>query len=327
MKLEMGESLFYSWLRHVKGCQIVQTNWKISSSWQRKHDDDLEKLKNESDKLFSEKHNYNIYKKNANLDQLITQGECDVIGISIEGDCLQYYAVDVAFHEKGLNYGSRKETVSKVIAKSLRTAMCLYGYFDTKAAEIVFASPKINPSILHECEACKEAANKLLKNMGFDFHIRIIANEEFKTAVMDPILKVSGEVSDTAELFMRSYQLYKMFSNEGVSRGVSKDISAENASKAISEVKVGVLAKTVLRQMLEKGVASQDEIEGYQTLEKSKAVFKLGFPLLVPIDRKCQRNRYYSDPIVIRGKSFWMTSQWYEAQKKPLNDWIEKHQT
>ena len=28
MKIEMGESLFYSWLRHVKDCQIVQTNWK-----------------------------------------------------------------------------------------------------------------------------------------------------------------------------------------------------------------------------------------------------------------------------------------------------------
>lgn len=27
MKIEMGESLFYSWLRHVKECQIVQTSW------------------------------------------------------------------------------------------------------------------------------------------------------------------------------------------------------------------------------------------------------------------------------------------------------------
>ena len=44
MKLEMGESLFYSWLRHVKGCQIVQTNWKISSSWQRKHDAAFQKF-------------------------------------------------------------------------------------------------------------------------------------------------------------------------------------------------------------------------------------------------------------------------------------------
>jgi len=30
MKIEMGESLLYSWLRHVKECQIAQTNWKVS---------------------------------------------------------------------------------------------------------------------------------------------------------------------------------------------------------------------------------------------------------------------------------------------------------
>ena len=46
MKIEMGESLFYSWLRHVKECQIVQTNWKVSSQWQLSNADALkEELK------------------------------------------------------------------------------------------------------------------------------------------------------------------------------------------------------------------------------------------------------------------------------------------
>ena len=29
MKIEIGESLIYSWLRHEKQCQLVQTNWKV----------------------------------------------------------------------------------------------------------------------------------------------------------------------------------------------------------------------------------------------------------------------------------------------------------
>ena len=33
MKIEIGESLIYSWLRHVKLCQIVQNNWKVSPKW------------------------------------------------------------------------------------------------------------------------------------------------------------------------------------------------------------------------------------------------------------------------------------------------------
>ncbi len=33
MKTEMGESLIYSWMRHIKKCQITQTNWKSSPEW------------------------------------------------------------------------------------------------------------------------------------------------------------------------------------------------------------------------------------------------------------------------------------------------------
>ena len=111
MKIEMGESLFYSWLRHVKECQIVQTNWKASSQWQLQHEDELAELMTATDEHFGSKYGYKIYKKNSSLSQLIQQGECDAVGISIQNDGLRYYAVDVAFHESGLNYGTREETV------------------------------------------------------------------------------------------------------------------------------------------------------------------------------------------------------------------------
>jgi len=39
MKIEMGESLFYSWLRHAKECQIVQTNWTTSGKWELYHEE------------------------------------------------------------------------------------------------------------------------------------------------------------------------------------------------------------------------------------------------------------------------------------------------
>lgn len=50
MKIEMGESLFYSWLRHVKKCQIVQTNWMTSSQWQLSNEDRLEEIMARTDK-------------------------------------------------------------------------------------------------------------------------------------------------------------------------------------------------------------------------------------------------------------------------------------
>jgi len=54
VKIEMGEFLFYSWLRHTKECQVVQTNWKVSPQWQLQHEDELSVLMQITDGYFSD---------------------------------------------------------------------------------------------------------------------------------------------------------------------------------------------------------------------------------------------------------------------------------
>ena len=58
MKIEMGESLFYSWLRHVKECQIVQTNWTTSSQWYLNHEVELGKIMEITSRYFSDNSGY-----------------------------------------------------------------------------------------------------------------------------------------------------------------------------------------------------------------------------------------------------------------------------
>ncbi len=212
MKIEMGESLFYSWLRHVKECQLVQTNWKVSPQWEIQHEEVLTHFMEKARTHFSDKYGYKIFKQNASISQIIQQGECDAVGICIQNGKNQTYAVDVAFHENGLNYGSRETTVMKIIAKSIRTAMCLYGYIDCSDAEIIFASPKIHPTILNDATPCIEELNNLFHSEKFGFQARIIANDEFNSSVLQPILLISNGVADTSELFLRSYQIFTMFS-------------------------------------------------------------------------------------------------------------------
>lgn len=142
---------------------------------------------------------------------MIRQGECDAVGVSIKNGAAKVFAVDVAFHEGGLNYGTRRVTVMKILAKSLRTAMCLYGFLDIKDAEIVFASPKIYPAVIQDALPCVADANALLASHGFGFHIRVIANDEFNDDVLRPMLQKSADIADTSELFLRSYQLIQMF--------------------------------------------------------------------------------------------------------------------
>lgn len=65
---------------------------------------------------------------------------------------------------------------------------------------------------INDITPCLPDIDALLKEHGLDFEIRLISNGDFKSQVLDPILIASRGISDSSELFLRSYQLYKMFS-------------------------------------------------------------------------------------------------------------------
>ncbi len=341
MKIEVGESLFYSWLRHVKQCQIVQTNWKISSQWELKNEDKLIFLMQKVDEFFYTNYRYKIFKNNKSISQLLKQAECDVLGIDMTADKPKVYAVDVAFHKDGLNYKDREVTVMNVMKKCARTAFCLYGYLGNEDAEIIFASPKINPAILNDLQYCFKDLNALFNIFGLRFNFRLIANEEYDSNVLKPILLVSNDIADTSELFMRSYQMFKMFEGEKApkTRIVPKVQKTRvqkvemptdyPEDKALSELKVGQIARRVLMPMLENGKATEQEIAFMQSSDYSKQYFGINYPLLISTDKKIDSARYYVDELNIYGKKYRMCNDWYE---KPTNDdrpyllkWISEH--
>ena len=55
--------------------------------------------------------------------------EVDVIGMDSSNTV---YAIDIAFHEAGLNYGSKEETKDRVLKKLLRSYLSLLSYFPDK---------------------------------------------------------------------------------------------------------------------------------------------------------------------------------------------------
>ena len=221
MKIEIGESLAYSWLRHIKGCQLVQTNWKVSSEWDGFDCEDelgdlIDKVANKFGGI------ENVFGKicpNNPVDQIIKQAESDVFGIHFEGDTCTYYMVEVAYHKDGLLYETAEKTALKIVEKIVRSAMCLRRYFHTKKGTIVFISPKVGKTtkdtIVDKVDALKTVLNS--KEIGYEFDIQLYFNEDFRTSVLEPVLNVSEKVNDTSELFMRSYQLWDLCKkkNEG----------------------------------------------------------------------------------------------------------------
>jgi hypothetical protein len=326
MKIEMGESLFYSWLRHVKECQVVQTNWKVSSQWTLLHEEELITTKEKTDAFFQEKYGYEIYKKNASLAQVNQQGESDAVGVAFTDGITKTYAVDVAFHEAGLNYGSKDVTIMKIINKCIRTAMCLYGFMDVRDAEIIFASPKINKGILTVAEPAIKEAQTILNELGYDVKFRIIANDDFKSMVLDPILIASAGIADTNELFLRSYQMLQMF-DDFDEKPEPKKVKQQ---ETYNEIKIGKLAQIMIPRVLQNGKVSDHEFEQMLTAEYSKEVFDLNYPVLVKATEPYDKVRYYTTPIEVGGEQYMLCSQWFETESnndRPyLEKWIEEHQ-
>ena len=343
MKIEIGESLLLSWLKHIKECQLVQTNWKASYKWELKNKEILEQLMKTSNELFSQKHGYDIYKGNRSLAQLIGQAEIDVMGISYEENQSHIYAIDVAFHEAGLNYGSKDETVTRVIKKCLRTAMCIYGYFSFNTGTIIFTSPKINPSVVQDLMNCVDDISLVLKDLGLNFKIRIIGNDDFSEKILEPVLNVLGDVADTSELFMRSLQMYNLFAGKRPKQAASQrsttakkitpdlEVIESQSIDGLDEMKIGVIVRTVLRKMLEDGKVSEEEIKKMQTREYSKETFDIQYPLLqkTALTQGKSPARYYSDPLKVYGEEYFLCSEWFEVQanndRPYLMKWLALH--
>ncbi len=240
--------------------------------------------------------------------------------MNITDDKSYIYAIDVAFHESGLNYGGRAETTSSVIKKCLRTAMCLLGYFDVKSGTIIFASPKINNSVLNDINATLEHMDTIFKNLQLDFKIRIIANDDFSKKILQPVLSTLDDVADTSELFMRSLQMYNLFSAKQSSSKPNKSSAPKELAPidyegldGVEEMKIGTIVRTILSKKLQSNTIPKEEIERMQDKDYCIETFHIRYPLLLKTNQNDTRpERYYATPIKIYEDRYFLCSEWYE---------------
>lgn len=120
MKIEVCEQMLAAWLNHIKGCQLVQTNWIPSPvAVENLSEETLTSIGEFVSAInrFSEENNLDIF-KHSTVKQMVGQCEIDIVGVRLEDGIVQkVYLIDSAFHENGLNYG---DVVARVLKKILR---------------------------------------------------------------------------------------------------------------------------------------------------------------------------------------------------------------
>ncbi|MDQ0059471.1 hypothetical protein [Paenibacillus harenae] len=320
MKIEIAESLMLSWLRHAKSCQMVQLNWKPSViSWELHNENTVEALMKSTDTYFSEKHGLNLFKKNSSLSQFLQQGEIDALGIEINsGGVQKIYAVDVAFHESGLNYGCKEETIARVMKKMIRSAMILHGFFNMTNGEIIFASPKVYGIINNPLQEYLQELQQLLQCLGLNFHFSFVCNDDFRDEIYNVVTALSNTVADTSELFMRAIQMSNLFADNSTAKTVKErkqriDRVGIAGEAGLGAMKIGILVKSTFIRLVGDGLIDSNEVERLQLMDYSKRTFNINYPILKEYDATLsmsdQRNvngypRYYTDIYTIQEKRY-----------------------
>jgi hypothetical protein len=282
MKIEIGESLMLSWLKHIKKCQTTQLNWKASThSWELHNEDKIKKIMNATKKYFMEKHNLNIYKNTTSHLQFIQQGEVDVLGLEIHsGSVANIYGVDVAFHESGLNYGSSIITIERIIKKMIRTAFLIHGYFNLSKGTIIFASPRIHKAIYERLKGSINLLNKIFKVFELDFTFILYGNQDFRNDIFEPVINLSESVADTSELFLRSSKMYNLFSDskadsklvtsEKKQQGASSITLSKQLDNGSSQLKIGALVRNEFDKLVRKNLLTNEMIQHLLTKNTPK---------------------------------------------------------
>ena len=306
MKIEIGESLVYSWLRHVKKCQIVQTNWKTSPRWDRTHQNDVERMFGELKAHFGK----DLFKGTKSVEQLLQQGECDLFGTTMNAGKSKYTIVEVAMHTQTLDYGSRRETVMKVLAKCIRAVFCLVSYFDSIEGEIIFASPKIGNKMLGDLKPAIFDLNDYFKKQGYSFEISVICNQDFAGILLDPTLAAIEDAEDTAELFARACKLLEMF------RAPAK--TTNDNKTPVYSILNGLLINgkmtAVISDLTTASFAnSKFGLSTYPVLVKASMFASTGF----------DKTKFYKEQITFNTEDYYVCSQWSQKKIAQLQAWYD----
>lgn len=304
MKLEIGESLCYSYLRHVKHCWLVQTNWKPSEHWAaRKSDAELEAMLLDMKRKFDA--DGKVFKQTNNAAQLIKQGEIDVVGIDLQGDV---HALDVAFHENGLNYPGG--TADIVLKKLLRAYMLLHAYAPFgqtgQKFHIYFVSPKVNPGVQTPLDAIFAALQSEYPQAEW----RLITNHAFADLMLDTLQK-SAAVADTSELFVRAAKLLNLANTPS-----AVNENTRNRTKITVDAPAGFqgIVQDLMATLLEERPTLLDDATIRNLMKLDYCQNTLGIKLSYPILRRVQDgiqidgySRYYTKAYA---SEFYVCSQW-----------------
>lgn len=361
MKIEVCEHALAAWLTHVKGCQVVQTNWK-PSPLQEISEEDTKDISGfvEEIKKFSAEKELDILKK-SKLSQMIQQCEIDIVGVRLEeGIVGNLYLIDSAFHENGLNYN---DTVARVLKKIVRAIFVAGVVFKDIPAEVIFVSPKCGREVENKLRENLGELDKIIHTYYPDSKITLLFNLDFAAEVYAPLIESIDRLGDDNDLFLRSVKLARLAADmlrnaerhKNLADVFENDATDENAEPAIEDsvpkpitisgYQVDPLPPYhynprkhnqdtifgILHGLLNNGLMDEETLQNLCNPVWCKRVLAMHslFPVLLPAvslpASGYQSVRFYKrETLNIKGKEYLVCSQWYPDNIRALRRWYKE---
>jgi hypothetical protein len=281
MKIEIGENLAYTYLKHFEGCRIVQTNWKTSGRWTL-----TEFEKEQAITLFDEikkVEDFSELFRNVSFEQILKQAEIDLLGINTIESSI--FGVEIAFHSSGVNYGEKDFNVSKILEKLIRTILVMQCYFkDFNKFNAYFITPKSSEYARTQITLRIE---KILQFLNDDsISIQFISDDKFYEQIVNPIIADDFNEHDTNELFSRAVKMiklnYKIVNSKLVGSDVKYKPKAKNDvnKRTVEEMKIGQFVQSKMKELEQKNLLSSQDISNLLSEEYSRTVFNQKFAVL-----------------------------------------------
>jgi hypothetical protein len=327
MKIEIGEFLILSWLRHVRGCVVTQMNWSPSPAWTVTREREL-RATFEAVRTFSD--------DTIDFGTFVRHARIDVLGLRLDRDSggIEAIAVDSAINDTELPHGNAEETIVRLIQRMTRAAFALAAFLQPRQASVVFATPWLATAVRQEVQRhldllelrLAEQRDRALSHLRF----RVIADADFADEIVQPVLEHADAVADTSGLVGQPQRSTPLGTVGSGSARRGTDRPAEAMAKKAS--RIGEHVRRTMNELAASGRLTARIVGDLLDPRYCKARFNLGHPFLKPVDQnvpistqRMDRNgygRYWKRPLKIGGHEFLMCSQWFVWQRDAFDAWV-----
>lgn len=177
----------------------------------------------------------------------------------------------------------------------------------------------------------KDALRIIIESKRMDESYKKIAIELLNDRKPNSLLKTIGE-------FFKSPKAKSKVNNDKVKTEIVMEqispianMDFENVKDLLlyyKDKKIGKLVRDIFPMLLNSEKVTDEEISKYQMAEISKEIFGIQYPLLLKVEEnepyKLNPSRYYKNPIMVKGKKYYLCSEWYEGTSNNDRPFVEK---